>query len=107
MPLVGGGRAARPAGGGPGAARRGAALGDARASPRPSRGLAAVAVERGRLMEAALEAESLRRSDELKTALLHGVSHEFRTPLTAIRTAAHALAERRRMGPRTPRSCSR
>ncbi len=56
-------------------------------------GLAAVAVERGRLIEAALEAEGLRRSDELKTALLHGVSHEFRTPLTAIRTAAHAVAE--------------
>ena len=34
----------------------------------------------------------LRRSDELKTALLQSVSHEFRTPLTAIRTAAHALA---------------
>ena len=55
-------------------------------------GLAAVAAERGRLLSAALEAESLRRSDELKTALLHGVSHEFRTPLTAIRTAADALA---------------
>ena len=53
-------------------------------------GLAAVAVERGRLLQTALEAESLRRSDELKTALLHGVSHEFRTPLTAIRTAADA-----------------
>src|SRR5262245_10784814 len=56
-------------------------------------GLAAIAIERGRLFEAALDAEGLRRSDELKTALLRGVSHEFRTPLTAIRTAAHALAE--------------
>lgn len=55
-------------------------------------GLAAVAVERGRLIATALEAEGLRRSDGLKTALLHGVSHEFRTPLTAIRTAAHALS---------------
>ena len=55
-------------------------------------GLTAVAVERGRLIAQALEAESLRRSDELKTALLHSVSHEFRTPLTAIRTAADALA---------------
>ena len=57
-------------------------------------GLAAVAVERGRLIAAALETESLRRSDVLKTALLHGVSHEFRTPLTAIRTAADALIAR-------------
>ena len=55
-------------------------------------GLAAVAVERDRLISAALEADALRRSDGLKTALLHGVSHEFRTPLTAIRTAAHALS---------------
>jgi two-component system sensor histidine kinase KdpD len=56
-------------------------------------GMTALAVERGRLIERALEAEGLRRSDELKTALLRGVSHEFRTPLTSIRTAAHALAE--------------
>ena len=63
-------------------------------------GLAAVAVERGRLMEAALEAEGLRRSDELKTALLHGVSHEFRTPLTAIRTAAHTLSSGDAVSPR-------
>ena len=40
----------------------------------------------------ALEAESLRRSDELKTALLRSVSHELRTPLTAVRTAGEALA---------------
>ncbi len=53
--------------------------------------LAAVAIERSRLVAAERDAEGLRRSDELKTALLHGVSHEFRTPLTAIRTAAHAL----------------
>lgn len=54
--------------------------------------LAAVAIERSRLVAAEAEAEGLRRSDDLKTALLQGVSHEFRTPLTAIRTAAHALA---------------
>ena len=56
-------------------------------------GLASVAVERGRLLDTALQAEGLRRSDELKTALLRSVSHEFRTPLTAIRTAAHAVAD--------------
>ncbi len=59
--------------------------------------LAAVAIERSRLVAAEAEAEGLRRSDDLKTALLQGVSHEFRTPLTAIRTAAHALA-----GPAAP-----
>jgi two-component system sensor histidine kinase KdpD len=57
-------------------------------------GLVAVAVERGGLIAAAFEAEALRRSDGLKTALLHGVSHEFRTPLTAIRAAADALSVR-------------
>ena len=33
---------------------------------------------------AELEAEALRRSDTLKTALLHAVSHDLRSPLTAI-----------------------
>jgi two-component system sensor histidine kinase KdpD len=51
----------------------------------------ALAVERGRLLQRALEAEALRRSDELRTALLRGVSHDFRSPLTAIATAADAL----------------
>jgi len=55
--------------------------------------LASLAVEQGRLLERALETESLRRSDELKTALLRSVSHEFRTPLTAVRTAGEALAQ--------------
>lgn len=62
--------------------------------PEAVAGLAAVAVERGRLLAAALESEGLRRSDDLKTALLQAVSHELRTPLTAIRTAADALATR-------------
>jgi two-component system sensor histidine kinase KdpD len=39
----------------------------------------------------ALEAEALRRSDALKTALLRSVSHDLRSPLTAILTAAGAL----------------
>jgi two-component system sensor histidine kinase KdpD len=56
-------------------------------------GLVALALERGELLAQALQTESLRRSDELKTALLQGVSHEFRSPLTAIRTASEALSE--------------
>ena len=35
----------------------------------------------------ALEAEALRRSDLVKTALLRAVSHDLRSPLTGIRTA--------------------
>ena len=38
-----------------------------------------------------METAALRRSDELKTALLRAVSHDLRTPLTAIVTAGHAL----------------
>jgi two-component system, OmpR family, sensor histidine kinase KdpD len=40
----------------------------------------------------ALEAEALRRSDTLKTALLRAVSHDLRSPLTAILASAGALA---------------
>src|SRR4051794_18320760 len=40
----------------------------------------------------ALETEALRRSDTLKTALLRSVSHDLRSPLTAILASAGALA---------------
>jgi len=53
--------------------------------------LLAVAVERDRLEGKALEAEALRRSDLVKTALLRAVSHDLRSPLTGIRTAVGAL----------------
>jgi two-component system sensor histidine kinase KdpD len=48
--------------------------------------------ERERLAQEALEAEALRRSDALKTALLRAVSHDLRSPLMAILTSAGALA---------------
>ena len=54
--------------------------------------LLAVVVERRRLEAEALEAEALRRSDTLKTALLRSVSHDLRSPLTAILASADALA---------------
>ena len=50
--------------------------------------------ERERLAREALEAEALRRADAIKTALLRAVSHDLRTPLMAISTAAGALARR-------------
>ena len=53
--------------------------------------LLAVAVDRDRLERDALEAETLRRSDLVKTALLRAVSHDLRSPLTGIRTAIGAL----------------
>jgi two-component system sensor histidine kinase KdpD len=53
--------------------------------------LLAVAVDRERLARQALEAEALGRSDALKTALLRAVSHDLRSPLTAISTAVSGL----------------
>ena len=53
--------------------------------------LLAVAVDRERLARQALESEALRRSDALKTALLRAVSHDLRSPLTAISTAVGGL----------------
>jgi two-component system, OmpR family, sensor histidine kinase KdpD len=54
--------------------------------------LLAVAVDRATLEAEALEAETLRRSDVVKTALLRAVSHDLRSPLTAIVASADALA---------------
>jgi two-component system sensor histidine kinase KdpD len=54
--------------------------------------LLAVVVDRRALEAVALEAEALRRSDALKTALLRTVSHDLRSPLTAILASAGALA---------------
>jgi two-component system, OmpR family, sensor histidine kinase KdpD len=52
-----------------------------------------VALERERLAAQAAEAEAARRADIAKTAVLHAVSHDFRSPLTAITTAASGLRE--------------
>jgi two-component system sensor histidine kinase KdpD len=50
--------------------------------------LAALARRRART---AAETEALRRSDAVKTAVLHAVSHDLRSPLTAIRAAGEGL----------------
>ena len=44
-----------------------------------------------RLAREAVEAETLRQSDTVKTAVLRAVSHDLRSPLTAIRTASEGL----------------
>ena len=53
--------------------------------------LLGVAIDRERLAQEAFEAETLRRSDAMKTAILRAVSHDLRTPLMAILTSASAL----------------
>ncbi|MGH2915963.1 MAG: sensor histidine kinase [Solirubrobacteraceae bacterium] len=53
--------------------------------------LVAIAQRRDALNSELVETAALRRSDELKTALLRAVSHDLRTPLTAVVAAGHAL----------------
>jgi len=53
----------------------------------------AVAFEREALREEANRAEVLRRTDELRTALLNSVSHDLRTPLAAIKASAESLLQ--------------
>jgi two-component system sensor histidine kinase KdpD len=55
--------------------------------------LIALAQERTRIAETAAESEATRRADVAKTAIMHAISHDLRTPLTAISTAAGALRE--------------
>jgi two-component system sensor histidine kinase KdpD len=56
--------------------------------------LVAIALHRDAMQAEAVETEALRRSDELKTALLRSVSHDLRTPITSVVAAGHALGVR-------------
>jgi two-component system, OmpR family, sensor histidine kinase KdpD len=52
-----------------------------------------VADERALIAARGAEAEAARQADAAKTVILHAVSHDLRSPLTAIRTAAAGLRE--------------
>jgi len=54
--------------------------------------LVAIALHRDAVQAEAVETAALRRSDDLKTSLLRSVSHDLRSPVTAIVTAGHALS---------------
>ncbi|MBI4927254.1 MAG: sensor histidine kinase KdpD [Anaerolineae bacterium] len=54
--------------------------------------LSALAVERARFAEEALQAEKLRSTERLQTALLNSISHQFRTPLSTITGVLTSLA---------------
>ena len=56
-------------------------------------GIAAIAVERANLLEERKAAELVYQSAELKSALLASLSHDLRTPLTAIAVAARNLED--------------
>jgi two-component system sensor histidine kinase KdpD len=53
-----------------------------------------LALSNARLRRAASETEALRAADQLKSAFLAAVSHDLRTPLTAIRASVEGLLER-------------
>jgi len=54
-------------------------------------GLAAIAIERAAAVERLAHSEADRESERLRAVLLDSVTHEFRTPLTAIKAAAQSL----------------
>jgi two-component system sensor histidine kinase KdpD len=54
--------------------------------------LLGAAVEREALVREVVETRALRRSDDIKTAVLRSVSHDLRSPLTAILAASEALS---------------
>jgi two-component system sensor histidine kinase KdpD len=53
--------------------------------------LAAIAIERASTVETLTRTEASRESDRLRSVLLDSVTHEFRTPLTAIKASAETL----------------
>jgi two-component system sensor histidine kinase KdpD len=53
--------------------------------------LLAAAMDREQLQSEVVETQALRRSDDIKTAVLRAVSHDLRTPLTSIMAAAEAV----------------
>lgn len=57
----------------------------------PAGRLLALAVERERLLAEAAHLEAVRESDALRTSLLRAVSHDLRTPLTAMRLEIESL----------------
>jgi two-component system, OmpR family, sensor histidine kinase KdpD len=54
-------------------------------------GITAIAIERAHLLEERREAELVRRSAELKAALLASLGHDLKTPLTAVTVAVNNL----------------
>ncbi len=55
--------------------------------------LAAIVLERARAQEAASRAEAVRQSEELKSAMLDALAHEFKTPLTSVKAAVSSILD--------------
>jgi two-component system, OmpR family, sensor histidine kinase KdpD len=61
--------------------------------------LAALALERAHSFIAESNAEAAKRSEQLRSTVLDGLAHAFKTPLATIQTASSGLLEIRRLGP--------
>jgi two-component system sensor histidine kinase KdpD len=59
--------------------------------------LSAVAIERARSFSAESTAEAARQSEQLRSAMLDGLAHAFKTPLTTIKSCSSGLIEMDRM----------
>jgi two-component system sensor histidine kinase KdpD len=59
--------------------------------------LVAIAIERAGAVEKLSRTEASRESERLRSALLDAVTHEFRTPLTAIKASAETLLSKVQM----------
>jgi two-component system sensor histidine kinase KdpD len=53
--------------------------------------LVAIGLERARAIERAASAEAARRNEELRAAMLDGLAHDLKTPLTAIKASVTSL----------------
>lgn len=53
--------------------------------------LVAIGLERAQAQELAHQVEAARQTEQLRTALIDAMAHEFKTPLTSIRAATTAL----------------
>ena len=58
--------------------------------------LAAIAIQRASFAEKAAQAEMLRNTEKLQTALLNSISHELRTPLATVTGVLSSLEESER-----------
>jgi two-component system sensor histidine kinase KdpD len=63
--------------------------------------LAAIGLERARVVEATTRAEAARESSELRATVLDALAHEFKTPLTAMKAASSDLLETQPPGARS------
>ncbi len=60
--------------------------------------LAALALERAHSFVAESNAEASRRGEQLRSAILDGLAHAFKTPLATIQTASSGLLEIQKLG---------